>query len=64
MTRKSRREIERAQDDLIDTPEWADDVTDADLGVTADFVTYEATVNAAGPEGQFQTVTPATGGDR
>jgi len=62
VTRKSRREIERALDDLADAPKWGDDVTDADLGVSAEFVTYEANIDTDGPEGQFQTVTPSDGG--
>ncbi|MGB9931561.1 hypothetical protein [Haloarcula amylolytica] len=58
MTRRSRREIERAIEDLTDTPSCGGEITDADLGVTAEFVTYEADVDGVGPEAQFQTVVP------
>lgn len=61
MTRRSRRELERALDALRDSPDLGDDVTDADLGVTAEFVTYEAASDTDGPEAQFQTVKPGEG---
>ncbi|MBV0900165.1 hypothetical protein [Haloarcula salina] len=56
MTRKSKREIERSIENLIDDPDCGGDVTDVGLGVTADFVTYETNADGTGP--QFQTVDP------
>jgi hypothetical protein len=61
MTRRSKRELERALDALRDSPDLGDDVTDADLGVTAEFVTYEADVDADDTEAQFRTARPGEG---
>jgi hypothetical protein len=58
MTRKSRREVERAIDELTDDQPADAPVTDRALGVTAPFVTYEHDV--AGPEAEFDTVVPGT----
>lgn len=58
MTRRSRREIERAVEDLAtdtDAPDRCDDCgrlppgRDGALGVTADWVTYECTCNRPPP---------------
>jgi hypothetical protein len=77
MTRRSRREIEKALDGLTDD-EDTDDLgdpcpacgggppgTDAKLGITAEFATAECTCDVDRPEGVTPwTLTPGRGRER